>query len=327
MKPEISRVEGVPSKIPIKTSNSAKCHHRRKRSLKSQRDCVSREKAKLVESQKLLKKKEASLEAKEKRLEELFLRQRDAAALANLPTRQPYFPPAAVAQRQNFFDGLFGRNNILKISCSDLNVLESHCLGEGSFGAVFPAFFGPNMVAVKRFSEKTTVDDVIREAQVLGICPFGPKLIGVTENNELVMELLCRSSSFRRFRLGSLEFPYPHSVTLHTFFQDKTHGGKDDQKLLFVSEIFKAIDFLHKNSILYCDLKSNNVLIKYSVWNQPISAVLADFGLCLPGNSELFISRAKDQVDDERKRKTRPHLDPRDHSQMMTGKITHICKC
>jgi tRNA A-37 threonylcarbamoyl transferase component Bud32 len=168
-----------------------------------------------------------------------------------------------------------GHPYVIDIS-RDVEILYEHCLGVGSFGAVYKSKFLGVMAAAKVF-QSNVKEGVEQEANLFSklLHPNVVQFIGygVKERQHvIVLELM--------------------SIDLRTFLDDqKKKNGKENGEqgpplplltaINIMAQIAEAMNYLHKNGVMHHDLKASNVLINIGEGqdHSSLSVKLADFGL------------------------------------------------
>jgi len=164
------------------------------------------------------------------------------------------------------------------ISHSDLS--RRNRIGKGSFGEVYQALYGGNVVAVKTLnllhehSEGSSSVGAAREeflgelSTMMSLAhPCIVRCFGVTESPPcIVMEYIQRGSVFDIIHKQNIPLPWPLRVRM---LLQAAHGMK----------------YLHKHSIVHRDLKSMNLLV-----DQNWGVKIADFGLSRAKTSASHVS-------------------------------------
>lgn len=144
------------------------------------------------------------------------------------------------------------------MSSSYLHVLEltEHCIGYGSFGVVFHGLWKGRKVAAK----KVLHDDCI--ISLSEIIPLNKHL-----DHPNIIHIIAVSAPFIVMELCN------ENLKQH-LLEPKNHCNE----MNFMKQIAKGLEYLHQNQIVHCDLKPDNILLKWDSLRL-ITIKLCDFGL------------------------------------------------
>ncbi len=131
------------------------------------------------------------------------------------------------------------------VTFSSINLLTE--LGAGSFGKVFKAEWNKTIVAVKMCNQTTSLDDFVKEADLMASIPPHPN----------VLRMLAVSND-GKIPVLVLEFCDQGSLDNILFEREILSVEKQLELLLGIA---RGILHLHKNNIVHRDLAARNILL------------------------------------------------------------------
>lgn len=141
-------------------------------------------------------------------------------------------------------------------------------IGEGSFGCCSKMMYHGIPVAVKQFKGLSSLADVKKEASILLklSSPGIPLLFGIsiTKPYLLIMNFYCINGQ---------------SYTLRRMLYSTTQTLSHQSWIKLLVDIIDSLLFIHGNSFIHRDLKSDNIVVSY--YNNKYVPVIIDFGKCI----------------------------------------------
>ena len=169
--------------------------------------------------------------------------------------------PAKVIDRSHL-ECVVGNN------CGPINI------GEGSFGCCSKMIYCGILVAVKQFNELSSLSDVRREASILAKLshPNIPVLLGICITKPYLLVMNFCSINNQCFTLKRMMYTTKISLAHQTWVQ-------------LLTELTEALSFIHSQSYIHRDLKSDNVVISY--YNNKYVPVVIDYGKCVSTKEDI----------------------------------------
>lgn len=128
-------------------------------------------------------------------------------------------------------------------------------INEGKFGKIYQAISKTNnrKVAIKKVSKSIPYSSSLWEKEIFIILKNSQQ-----ENITTCIEL------FESAKDIYFVFEYLSFGNLRTFIQRDEKWISNEQKIIFVNQLIKAVSFLHKQGIIHRDLKPDNLMIDFS---------------------------------------------------------------
>lgn len=141
-------------------------------------------------------------------------------------------------------------------------------IGQGYSSDVFVCQWNDIQVAIKEQKREDAIDDFIRELNILFKLPDTPERKYIIGFHGMIESNINCTLVFEYMQYGDLlnyrnQYPYIKARELHEIFIDVGCG----------------LNYLHKNDILHCDIKPENVLV--GLVDGKIKAKLCDLGFAL----------------------------------------------
>ena len=184
-------------------------------------------------------------------------------------------------------------------------MIKGDKLGDGAYGIVYSCKHSETgeKYAIKRnLADKTTLFlSSVRELDLLTKLRNHPHIITLEfvsykspfEENDFEY-LVCKDPACKHLeckdrknqRDDGMHFIFEKaSYNLHQYIQEKSNNLDFGLKKRYMIQILLAIEYIHKHSIIHCDLKPQNILIledKTDVLGNKNIIQICDFGLSLP---------------------------------------------
>ena len=181
--------------------------------------------------------------------------------------------PSKKAAAKNYMENDLTLNSIkeeAKISTSSFVCLAR--LGKGSFGEVFLV---EKIDTRERFAMKVLRKEKVLRQNLIKYVVTERNILSISNHPFIVKLFYSFQTSTKLFLI--LEYCLCGDLSVHLFFEKKFHEYRAKH---YICQILLALEYLHKNDIIFRDLKPENVVL-----DEEGNAKLTDFGLSKEGVS------------------------------------------